>query len=81
MKCQCGQISVSTRRNTPFYHLKTHPDRVKMCLWLLAEGMDISVLVRFTGHVDATLSRWLMGSWLSSEARRRGMAILTPSPA
>jgi hypothetical protein len=30
-----------------------------MCLWLLAEGVDTSVLVRFTGHVDATISRWL----------------------
>jgi transposase-like protein len=25
----------------------------------LAEGVDISVLVRFTGHADATLARWL----------------------
>jgi IS1 family transposase len=38
-----------------------------MCLWLLAEGMDISVLVRFTGHVDATLSRWLTRAGLHSE--------------
>jgi hypothetical protein len=26
----------------------------------LAEGVDISVLVRFTGHVDATVTRWLL---------------------
>jgi IS1 family transposase len=38
-----------------------------MCLWLLAEGMDISVLVRFTGHVDATLSRWLTRAGVHSE--------------
>jgi IS1 family transposase/transposase-like protein len=67
LKCQCCQASFSTRRNTPLYHLKTHPDRVEMCLWLLAEGMDISVLVRFTGHVDATLSRWLARAGLHSE--------------
>lgn len=66
-KCQCCQVSFSSRRNTPLYHLKTHPDRVEMCLWLLAEGMDISVLVRFTGHVDATLSRWLTRAGLHSE--------------
>jgi transposase-like protein len=30
-----------------------------MALWFLAEGVDASVLVRFTGHADATLARWL----------------------
>lgn len=67
LKCQCCQTCFSTRRNTPLYYLKTNPDRVEMCLWLLAEGMDISVLVRFTGHVDATLSRWLTRAGLHSE--------------
>jgi IS1 family transposase/transposase-like protein len=66
-KCQCCRTNFSSRRNTPLYHLKTHPDRVEMCLWLLAEGMDISVLVRFTGHVDATLSRWLTRAGVHSE--------------
>ena len=46
-KCQCCQTNFSSRRNTPLYHLKTQPDRIEVCLWLLAEGMDISVLVRF----------------------------------
>jgi transposase-like protein/IS1 family transposase len=66
-KCQCCQTSFSSRRNTPLYHLKTHPDQVEMCLWLLTEGMDISVLVRFTGHVDATLARWLTRAGVHSE--------------
>ncbi len=44
-KCQCCQTSFSTRRNTPLYHLKTQPDRIEVCLWLLAEGMDISLCV------------------------------------
>jgi IS1 family transposase/transposase-like protein len=66
-KCQCCQTNFSSRRNTPLYHLKTHPDRVEMCLWLLAEGMDVSVLVRFTGHVDATLSRWLTRAGIHSD--------------
>jgi transposase-like protein len=66
-KCQCCQTSFSSRRDTPLYHLKTHPDRIEMCLWLLAEGMDVSVLVRFTGHVDATLSRWLTRAGLHSD--------------
>jgi hypothetical protein len=56
---QCCQTSFSTRRHTPLYYLKTRPDRVELDLWLLAEGMDSPVLVDFTGHVDATLSRRL----------------------
>jgi hypothetical protein len=37
---------------------------VEFVLWLLTEGVDASVLVRFNGHADATLARWLerMGS-------------------
>ena len=42
-RCQACQRSFSSRRNTPLYHLKTHPGRVEMCLWLLAEGVDIAV--------------------------------------
>jgi hypothetical protein len=30
-----------------------------MVLWFLAEGVDVSVMVRFTGHGDATIARWL----------------------
>jgi transposase-like protein len=35
-----------------------------MILWLMAEGVDISVMVRYTGHADSTITRWLqrMGS-------------------
>jgi IS1 family transposase/transposase-like protein len=75
-RCQRCQTTFSSRRNTPLYYLKTHPDRIEMCLWLLAEGVDVSVLCpwqfalancfkkplsgfSFTGHVDATLTRWL----------------------
>ena len=28
-------------------------------LWFLAEGVDLSVLVRYTGRHEATVSRWL----------------------
>lgn len=67
LKCQRCQTSFSSRRNTPLYHLKTHPDRIEICLWLLAEGVDVSVLVRFTGHVDATLTRWLTRAGVHGE--------------
>jgi hypothetical protein len=41
------------------YYLKTAPDRIEMMLWLLAEGVDISIMVRYTGHADSTITRWL----------------------
>jgi transposase-like protein/IS1 family transposase len=59
LKCQaCGQVFTS-RINTPRYYLKSSPKEVEFVLWFLAEGVDASVLVRFTGHTDATLARWL----------------------
>jgi transposase-like protein/IS1 family transposase len=63
-KCQaCGKVFTS-RMGTPLYYLKTSPERVEMVLWFLAEGVDVSVMVRFTGHADTTIARWLerMGS-------------------
>ncbi len=59
LKCQaCGQVFTS-RIHTPLYYLKTNPKEVEFVLWFLAEGVDASVLVRFTGHADATIARWL----------------------
>ena len=66
-RCQCCQSGFTSRRNTPLYYLKTATVTVEMCLWLLAEGIDEATLVRFTGHVDATLSRWLTRSGKHSE--------------
>jgi IS1 family transposase len=66
-RCQACRCSFSSRRNTPLYYLKTSSDRIELCLWLLAEGVDVSVLVRFTGHVDATVTRWLLRAGQHSE--------------
>lgn len=59
LKCQACQKAFSCRKGTPLYYLKTRPERVEMVLWFLVEGVDVSVLVRYTGHGDATLARWL----------------------
>ena len=67
LRCQACGCCFSSRRNTPLYHLKTHPERIEICLWLLAEGVDVSVLVRYTGHVDATLTRWLTRAGIHGE--------------
>ena len=58
-KCQACDKVFTSRINTPLYSLKTDAKRVELVLWFLAEGVDVSVLVRFTGHADATLARWL----------------------
>jgi hypothetical protein len=64
LKCQACAKVFTSRINTPLYYLKTDPKEVEFALWFLAEGVDVSVLVRYTGHSDATLARWLerMGS-------------------
>jgi len=67
LKCQACGCVFSSRRNTPLYYIKTAHDRVEIMLWLLAEGVDISVLVRYTGHVDATLTRWLVRAGTHSQ--------------
>ena len=67
MRCQACGRGLSSRRHTPLYYLKTSAERIEMCLWLLAEGVDLAVLVRFTHHVDATLSRWLERAGKHSE--------------
>lgn len=57
--CQWCRTDFSCRRNTPLYYLKTASDCIEMLLWLMAEGVDISVMVRYTGHTESTISRWL----------------------
>lgn len=59
LRCQCCKQVFSSRRGTPLYYLKTKPERVEMVLWFLVEGVDMAVLVRYTGHKDATIARWL----------------------
>ncbi len=59
LKCQACAKVFTSRVNTPLYYLKSDPKNVEFVLWFLAEGVDVSVLVRFTGHADATLARWL----------------------
>jgi hypothetical protein len=41
------------------YYLKSAPSEVELVLWFSAEGVDHSVLVRYTGRSEATLARWL----------------------
>lgn len=67
LRCQCCQSGFTSRRDTPLYYLKTAAATVEMCLWLLAEGIDEATLVRFTGHGEATLSRWLTRAGEHSE--------------
>lgn len=59
LKCQCCQKRFSSRKGTPLYHLKKKSKEVEMVLWFMAEGVELSVMVRYTGFADATLARWL----------------------
>ncbi len=44
-----------------------------MVLWFLVEGVDMSVMIRFTRHGDATIAHWLnrMGSHAQGWHNRR----------
>jgi len=57
--CQACQTVFSSRKGTPLYYLKTKPKRVEMVLWFLVEGVDRAVMMRYTGHKDATIARWM----------------------
>jgi transposase-like protein len=58
-KCQACGSTFSSRKGTPWYYIKTSTGEIEEVLWYLAEGVDISVLVRRTGHKEETLSQWL----------------------
>jgi len=58
-RCQACGTTFSCRRGTILYYLKSAPKQVELVLWFLAEGVDVSVLVRYTGRSEATLTRWL----------------------
>jgi len=58
-RCQACRTTFSCRRGTVLYYLKSDPAQVEQVLWFLAEGVDLSVLVRYTGRQEATVSRWL----------------------
>jgi len=60
--CQACGTTFSCRRGTPLYYLKSEPSQVALALWFLAEGVDVSVLVRYTGRREATITRWLTRS-------------------
>lgn len=59
LRCQWCHTDCSVRRGTPLCYLKTDLERVTLVLCLLAEGVDVAVLVRVTGHGEATITRWL----------------------
>ena len=58
-RCQVCRTTFSCRRGTVLYYLKSDPGQVELVLWFLAEGVDVSVLVRYTGRSKATVTRWL----------------------
>jgi IS1 family transposase/transposase-like protein len=58
-KCQACSTSVSERKFTPPYHLKTPPSRIFLVMALLANGLDPSAAARVFRHDHRTISRWL----------------------
>jgi IS1 family transposase len=68
LRCQACGKTFSVRKGTPLYCLKTNPQQVEMVLWFLAEGLDQAVMIRFTGHSETTIARWLQRAGTHSQA-------------
>ncbi len=58
-RCQACRMTFSCRHGRLLYYLKSDRAQVEPVLWFLAEGVDVSVLVRYTGRSQATVTRWL----------------------
>ena len=55
-RCQACRTTFTSRRNTPFYRLKTSSHQVAVVLSALAEGLDPSATERVFGFRHATIS-------------------------
>jgi len=79
LRCQACGKTFSVRKGTPLYYLKTDPKQVEMVLWFLAEGLDQAVMIRFTGHSETTIARWLQRAGTHSQAwHHRYLRLLMP---
>src|SRR2546423_3489805 len=58
-RCQACRTTLSARRNTPLYRLKTPSQQVAVVLSALAEGLDLTAAERVFGFRQATMTRWL----------------------
>jgi transposase-like protein/IS1 family transposase len=58
-RCQACRTTFTSRRNTPFYRLKTPSQQVAVVLSALAEGLDPSAASRVFGFRQATITTWL----------------------
>jgi transposase-like protein len=70
-RCQACKMTFSCRWGTALYRLKTAESEVEMALWFLSEGVDLAVLVRYSGHAEATVMRWLERAGQHSETWHR----------
>lgn len=52
-------VSSATRKQPPFYRLKTPPETILLTLKVLAEGLDIQATARVFEVKVHTVQRWL----------------------
>ncbi|MDQ5850591.1 MAG: hypothetical protein M3380_00690 [Chloroflexota bacterium] len=58
-RCQACGTTVTSRRHTPLYRLKTPATRIAEVLSALAEGLSVAAAVRVFGHSAGTITTWL----------------------
>jgi hypothetical protein len=62
LKCQACGKKFTSRKNTILYRLKTDSEKIAKILWLLAVGVDGSVLEEVFGVREITIRSWLCRS-------------------
>ncbi len=58
-RCQACGMTLTSRRDTPLYRLKTPSQRVADVLTAVAEGLSIAAAMRVFGHSAGTIATWL----------------------
>jgi IS1 family transposase len=66
-RCQACRTTLSARRDTPLYRLKTPSHQIGMVLTALAEGLDPSAAERVFGYRQVTITTWLTRAGLHAQ--------------
>jgi IS1 family transposase/transposase-like protein len=67
LKCQACRKKFTSRKNTILYRLKTQSWLVEKILWLMALGVDASVLEEVFSVSEITIRTWLCRSGIQSK--------------
>jgi transposase-like protein len=80
-RCQACHTTFTSRRNTPFYRLKTPSHQIAVVLSALAEGLDPSAAERVFGFRQATITSLSDSRWGTCTDLARTFFLPSAAPA